>query len=135
MDGPCDCACGLDDDFFVVGLTIVIVLMRRRGRSSHLQEYSLLDVSAHDEDAWLIEYESLTIYNPPIGKGMKKERRRRRRKNLTQTTKGAYSVVNRAVLKGTVVAVKTYVGQDYYGDLKGLKISFGFLFFPLLTNR
>ncbi len=88
--------------FFVVGLTIVIVLMRRRGRSSHIQDYSMLDVNAHDEDAWLIDYEALKIHNPPIGKG-------------------AYSVVNRAVLKGTVVAVKTYVGQDYYGDLKGIK--------------
>ncbi len=86
--------------FCVVGLIIVIILMRRRGRSGHLVEYSLLDVSTQlDDDAWLVDYESLKIHNPPIGKG-------------------AYSVVNRAVLKGTVVAVKTFVGQDYYGDIR-----------------
>lgn len=81
----------------ITGFIIVICLMRRRGNSR--SDYSLLDVVAHeDDDAWLIDYESLQIQNPPIGKG-------------------AYSVVNRAVLKGTVVAVKTYVGTDYYGDL------------------
>jgi serine/threonine-protein kinase CTR1 len=86
--------------FIVAGLTIVIVLMRRRGRTGHLIEYSLLDVSTQlDDDSWLVEYEALKIQNPPIGKG-------------------AYSVVNRAVLKGTVVAVKTFVGQDYYGDVR-----------------
>lgn len=53
--------------FVLVGLGIVIVLMRKRGRSNHMQEYSMLDVSAHDEDAWLIDYEALKIHNPPIG--------------------------------------------------------------------
>lgn len=85
-----------------VGAVIVIVMMRKQQQRT--REYTLLDMSVGlgvdgTSNDWLIDYESLTISNPPIGKG-------------------AHSVVNRAVLKGTVVAVKTYMGNDYYGDLK-----------------
>ena len=87
----------------VVGFIIVIFMMRRRVQSSKL-DYSVLDMSSSghqyfDDSVWLIDYHALKIQNPPIGKG-------------------AYSVVNRALLKGTVVAVKTFVGADYFGDIR-----------------
>jgi hypothetical protein len=86
----------------VVGFIVVIFLMRKQ--RMHKRDYTLLDVTVGvgqdgTSSDWLIDYDSLTIFNPPIGKG-------------------AYSVVNRGVLKGTVVAIKTYMGNDYFGDLK-----------------
>lgn len=105
--------------FIVVALFSVVEIIRhrkqkkRRGYENMEDRLVINDESSMDntdkaslsepiditqKSTWRVKYRDLEILNPPIGKG-------------------AYTVVNKAYLRGTLVAVKTYL-KDYVSDVK-----------------